>query len=61
MIGRVLGHTNAATTQRYAHLQADPLRALVDAAGARMTAGMRKPEGDGDDDANIVRMADKSG
>jgi len=35
VIGRVLGHTNAATTQRYAHLQTDPLRALVDDATAR--------------------------
>ncbi len=35
VIGRVLGHTNAVTTQRYAHLQTDPLRALVDDATAR--------------------------
>jgi integrase len=34
MIGRVLGHASAQTTQRYAHLQADPLRALVDDATA---------------------------
>ncbi|MFZ4122939.1 MAG: tyrosine-type recombinase/integrase [Caulobacterales bacterium] len=38
MIGRVLGHSSAQTTQRYAHLQADPLRALVDAATARFGA-----------------------
>lgn len=35
MIGRVLGHTSAQTTQRYSHLQADPLRALVTEATAR--------------------------
>lgn len=63
MIGRVLGHSNAATTQRYAHLQADPLRALVDSAGARLTAGMRKPSDDDDDDndAGVVRLPVKKG
>ncbi|MBL8557423.1 MAG: site-specific integrase [Hyphomonadaceae bacterium] len=55
MIGRVLGHTSAATTSRYAHLQADPLRALVDAAGARLTAGTRKP---GDEEgASVLRLS----
>jgi integrase len=58
MIGRVLGHTNAGTTQRYAHLQADPLRALVDAAGARLTAGMREP--DSGDGASVVRFTGKA-
>lgn len=57
MIGRVLGHTNAATTQRYAHLQADPLRALVDAAGAKLTAGTR--ETDAKEASSVVRLPDK--
>jgi integrase len=34
IIGRLLGHTQAATTQRYAHLMDDPLRAAVERAGA---------------------------
>jgi hypothetical protein len=46
VIGRVLGHTNAATTQRYAHLQADPLRAIVDDATARFATPARAPAGD---------------
>jgi len=35
MIGKLLGHTQMQTTQRYAHLMEGPLRAGVDAvAGA---------------------------
>jgi integrase len=34
IIGRLLGHTQAATTQRYAHLMDDPLRAATEKAGA---------------------------
>jgi integrase len=46
VIGRVLGHTNAATTQRYAHLQADPLRSIVDEATARFAPPSREGAGD---------------
>ena len=34
IIGALLGHTQAATTQRYAHLMDDPLRAATERAGA---------------------------
>ena len=30
IIGALLGHKNAATTERYAHLSNDPLRAAAD-------------------------------
>ena len=44
VIGALLGHKHAATTARYAHLSADPLRAANDAVGARIAAAMnRKP------------------
>jgi integrase len=33
IIGRMLGHTQAATTQRYAHLADDPLREAANIAG----------------------------
>jgi site-specific recombinase XerD len=33
MIGRLLGHTQIGTTQRYAHLIDSPLRAGVNAVG----------------------------
>jgi integrase len=38
LIGQLLGHTQAATTQRYAHLFTDVLRDAVDRAGAVITA-----------------------
>jgi integrase len=36
MIGKLLGHTQAKTTQRYAHLADQPLRAGVDEVAALM-------------------------
>ncbi len=41
MIGALLGHRQAATTLRYAHLSADPMRAAADAIGERIAAAMR--------------------
>ena len=42
VIGALLGHTQAATTHRYAHLMDDPLRAAAERAGA-IIAGTDKP------------------
>lgn len=41
IIGRLLGHTQAATTQRYAHLMDDPLRAATERAGAIISGAGR--------------------
>jgi integrase len=40
IIGRLLGHTQASTTQRYAHLDADPLRRASEAIGGRIAAAL---------------------
>jgi integrase len=57
VIGALLGHKHAATTARYAHLSADPLRAANDVVGTRITAAMkRKPDAHGDATGNIVRV-----
>lgn len=40
IIGKLLGHTNAATTQRYAHLHNDPLRRASDRIGSEIAAAM---------------------
>jgi integrase len=40
MIGKLLGHTQAQTTQRYSHLAADPVRAANEAIGLRIAAVM---------------------
>lgn len=40
IIGALLGHTQPATTARYAHLAASPLREAAEAAGQVLTAGL---------------------
>ena len=40
IIGRLLGHAQAATTARYAHLDADPLRRASEAIGGRIAAAL---------------------
>jgi hypothetical protein len=39
----LLGHTKAATTQKYAHLDVDPLRRASDHIGARLAAALGEP------------------
>jgi integrase len=53
VIGALLGHKHAATTARYAHLSADPLRAANDAVGARIAAAMSR-KGDSTASADVV-------
>jgi len=40
VIGKMLGHSNPATTARYAHLAADPVNAANDAVGRHIAAAM---------------------
>ena len=40
VIGKLLGHTQAATTARYSHLDNDPLRKASNAIGAAISAAM---------------------
>ena len=40
IIGRLLGHRHTATTARYSHFAADPLRAANEKIGARIIAAM---------------------
>lgn len=51
IIGKLLGHTQAQTTHRYAHLMDDPLRAAVNAIGNEIAQGM-KSKG-----TNVVEVA----
>jgi integrase len=41
MVGKVLGHKQARTTEGYAHLANDPLRAVADRTAARIAEAMR--------------------
>lgn len=42
MIGALLGHKDATTTQQYAHLTDDPLRSISEEISAKLTAGMQE-------------------
>ena len=46
MIGALLGHAQPATTARYAHLAADPLRQAVELIGERIAAAMKGGSGE---------------
>jgi integrase len=45
IIGKLLGHSQAATTNRYAHLDADPMRRAVETIGATISAAMEGKRG----------------
>jgi integrase len=51
IIGKLLGHTQAATTHRYAHLDADPMRRAAETIGATIAAAM------GGASSNVVPLA----
>lgn len=48
MIGKLLGHTQAATTQRYAHLDNDPLRKASDAIANTIASALGEAGGSGE-------------
>jgi integrase len=43
IIGKLLGHTQAATTHRYSHLDSDPMRRAAETIGATIAAAMGNP------------------
>jgi integrase len=43
IVGKLLGHTQSRTTERYAHLEADPLRKASNAIGKRISEAMGDP------------------
>ena len=45
IIGKMLGHIQASTTQRYAHLQADPVAAAAAMVAERIRAAMQGDSG----------------
>jgi integrase len=51
IIGKLLGHTQASTTQRYAHLDADPLRRASEVIGGRIAAAL-----DGKRAASVMQL-----
>jgi integrase len=52
LVGKVLGHSQARTTERYAHVGADPMRVVADRTSRKIDAALR---GRGDD-TKVVRL-----
>ena len=48
LVGKLLGHANARTTERYAHLSGDPLRDAANLIGRRLMPAPEDDAGDGD-------------
>jgi integrase len=46
LIGKVLGHKQARTTERYAHLADDPVRAVADKTSRQIDAAMKSRNGE---------------
>jgi integrase len=57
LLGRLLGHKQAATKQKYAHLDADPLRKAANSIGATIDAAMRG----GSDGREVVALLNRRG
>lgn len=55
IVGKLLGHTQAATTQRYAHLADDPVRQASEKIGGTLSAAL-----DGKTPARVISMSSKS-
>jgi hypothetical protein len=45
MTGKLLGHSQAQTTQRYAHLADDPIKAATERVGAAISGMMANKTG----------------
>lgn len=56
IIGKLLGHTQASTTARYAHLDADPLRKASDRIGGDIARAMGDASPDDDERAEVVPL-----
>jgi site-specific recombinase XerD len=48
LVGKVLGHRQASTTQRYAHLSDDPLRDVADRTSRQIAGAMSSAESEGE-------------
>jgi integrase len=55
IIGKMLGHTQPATTARYAHLASDPVKAAAAAVAGKIAAAMARPDPQGEATVTALR------
>jgi integrase len=55
IIGKLLGHTQSATTQRYAHLDNDPLKKAAEHIGTRLAAAMGEVKAPHENVTNLTK------
>lgn len=55
VLGKVLGHTQARTTEKYAHLNDDPVRAVADRTARKIADAMQGGQGAADNVVTIRR------
>jgi integrase len=51
LVGKVLGHVQARTTERYAHLADDPIRAVAESTSRKIASALK-----GDTSGNVVKI-----
>ncbi len=56
IIGKMLGHTQAATTARYAHLASDPVKAAAAAVAGKIAAAMAGGSASRKGDATVLPL-----
>ena len=56
LVGKLLGHTKASTTERYAHLQVDPLRRAAETIGADLLGVIGETHPGGKGGAAVLRI-----
>jgi integrase len=54
IVGKILGHTKAKTTERYSHLQLDPVRAAAEQTSKRVADALK---GRGADPSKVAKLA----
>ena len=56
IIGKMLGHTQAATTSRYAHLADDPVKAAAAAVAGKIAAAMERTKTESKSGAEVLTL-----
>jgi len=59
IIGKMLGHSQAHTTHRYAHIASDPVKAAVTAVAGKIAAAMGGAANDADKPTEVVGLSDR--